>query len=42
VGDNGESVPGGHFLLQPFDVAVFELHNLPTIGADEMVMVAFV
>ena len=41
VGLNGEPVPTGHFFLQAFNVAVFELHNFATAGANQMIMVAF-
>jgi hypothetical protein len=36
-----EAVAGGYFLLQAFDVAVFELHDLSAVGANEVVVVAF-
>lgn len=37
-----KAVPLGDFLLQPFDVLVFEFHDLPATGADEMVVMPFV
>ncbi len=42
VGRDGEAVPGGDFLLKLFDLAVFEFHDLAAVGADQMVVVAFV
>jgi len=42
VGLDGEAVSGGHLLLKAFDVAVFELHDLSAVGADKVVVVAFV
>ena len=37
-----EAVPGRDLLLQPLDVAVLELHDLPAGGADQMIMMALV
>ncbi len=42
VSRNGEAVPGGDFLLKLFDIAVFKFHDLAAVGADQMVVVAFV
>lgn len=39
---NGKTVSRCHLFLKPLNVAVLELHDLPTAGADEMVMVALV
>lgn len=41
VGFDGEAVAGGHLFLKAFDVAVFELHDLSTVRADEVIVVAF-
>ena len=41
MGLNGESVTSSDFFLEAFDVAVFELHNLSAVRADEVVVVAF-
>jgi hypothetical protein len=41
VGLDGEAVSGGHLFLKAFDVAVFELHNFSAVGADEVIVVAF-
>ena len=40
VGLNGKTVPRCHFFLKTFNVAVFELHDLSTTCANEMVMMA--
>lgn len=40
VGLNGKTVPRCHFFLKTFNVAVFELHDLSTACANEMVMMA--
>ncbi len=40
VGGNGKAVLGRDFLLETFDVAVFELHDLATAGTDEVIVVA--
>ncbi len=37
-----KAVAGGDFLLKPLDVTIFELHDLSAVGADEVVVVAFV
>ncbi|SPP63351.1 hypothetical protein NITLEN_10437 [Nitrospira lenta] len=42
VSGDGEAVPGGDFLLKLFDFAVFELHDLAAVGADQMVVVTLV
>jgi len=42
VGLNGKTVPRCHFFLKTLDIAVFEFHDLPAAGADEVIMVAFV
>ena len=42
VGLDCEAVADGHLFLETLDFAVFELDDLPTTGADEVVVVAFV
>ena len=42
VGLDGKSVPGGHLFLEPLNVAVFKLHDLSTVGANKVVVVALV
>jgi hypothetical protein len=42
VGLDDEAVAGGHLFLQTLDLAVFELHDLSAVGANEVVVVAFV
>lgn len=42
VGLNGKAVPAGDFFLKPFNIAVFEFDDLPTAGADQMVVMTFV
>ena len=42
VGLDGKSVPGGHFFLESLNIAVFKLHDLAAVGADEVIVVAFV
>jgi hypothetical protein len=42
MGLDGEAVPGGHFFLQLFDFAIFELHDSSAVGANEVVVVALV
>ncbi len=42
VSGNREAVSSGDFLLELFDLTVFEFHDLPAIGADQMVVVALV
>lgn len=37
---DGKTVPRCHFFLKTLDVAVFELHDLSTACANEMVMMA--
>lgn len=41
MGGNGEAVPGGDFLLELFNLAVFKFHDFAAVGANEMVVVAF-
>ena len=41
VGLDREAVARGDFLLKPFDVAIFKLHDFPADGADEVIVVAF-
>lgn len=41
VSFDGEAVASGDFLLQTFNVAVFKLHDLSAVCADEMVVMAF-
>lgn len=42
VGFNEKSVLGGHLFLEPFNVAVLKLHDLSTVGANKVVVVALV
>lgn len=42
VGSDRKAVSGCDFFLKALNIAVFELHDLSTAGADEMVMVALV
>lgn len=42
VSRNGEAVPGGDFLLEFFDLAVFKLHDLAAVGANQMIVMALV
>lgn len=42
VGLNGKAIPAGDFFLKPFNIAVFEFDDLPTAGADQMVVMTFV
>ena len=42
VGVDRESVPGGHFLLEPLNFFVFKFHDLFAAGTDEVVVVALV
>ena len=42
VSGNGEAVPGGDFLLKLFDLAVFKLHYLAAVGANQMIVMALV
>ena len=37
-----KAVVGGNFFLEALDVAVFKLHDLSAVGANEVVVVAFV
>ena len=39
---DGEPVSVGHFLLQLFDLAIFEFDNLSAPGADQVVVMALV
>ena len=39
---DSEAILGGDFLLQAFNFAVFELHNLATSGANQVVVVPLV
>lgn len=41
VSFDGEAVASGDFLLKTFNVAVFKLHDLSAVCADEMVVMAF-
>jgi hypothetical protein len=41
VGLDDEAVASGDFLLKTFNVAVFKLHDLSAVCADEMVVMAF-
>ena len=41
MGGNGEAVPGGDFFLEFFDLAVFKFHDLAAVGANQMVVMAF-
>ena len=40
VGLNREAVPSRHFLLKPFDVAIFEFHDLAATRTDQMIVMA--
>ena len=40
VGSNRKAVLGCDFLLKPFDITVFKLHDFATACADEMVVMA--
>ena len=42
VGLNHEAVFGGHFLLEAFDFAILELHDLSTARTDQVIMVSLV
>ncbi len=42
VSRDSEAVPGRDFFLETLDVAVFELNDLATSGADQVVVVPFV
>jgi len=42
VGFDDKSVLGGYFLLEALNVAVLKLHDLSAIGANKVVVVAFV
>jgi hypothetical protein len=42
VGLDREAVARGDFLLEPFDIAIFKLHDPAAVGADQVVMVALV
>ena len=42
VGLNDEAVSGGDFLLQFFNLAIFEFDDLAAAGADEVIVVALV
>lgn len=42
VSRNGEAVPGCDFLLELFDLAVFKLHDLAAVGANQMVVMTLV
>lgn len=42
MGFDDKAVPGRYLFLQPFNVAVFEFHDLPAFCADQMIVVAFV
>lgn len=42
VRGNGETVPGGDFLLKLFDLAVFKLHDLAAVSANQMVVMTLV
>jgi hypothetical protein len=42
VSGNGEAVPGGDFLLKLFDLAVFKLHDLAAVGANQMIVMTLV
>lgn len=42
VSRNGEAVSGGDFLLELFDLAVFKLHDLAAVGANQMVVMTLV
>ena len=42
MGLDGKAVAGGHFFLKFLDLAVFKLHDLSAVGADQVVVMAFV
>jgi len=42
VGLDGEAVAGSDLFLEALNIAVFELHNLSAIGANEVVVVSLV
>lgn len=42
VGLDRKAVTGSDLFLKPLNVAVFKLHNLSAVGANEMVVVPFV
>jgi hypothetical protein len=39
---DGKAVAGGDFLLQLFDLAIFEFHDLPAARTDEVIVMALV
>ncbi len=41
VGLDHKAILGRNLFLQPFNLAILELHNSSTAGADEMVVMAF-
>ena len=42
VSGNGKAVPGSDFLLKLFDLAIFKLHDLAAVGANQMIVMALV
>ena len=42
VSGNSEAVSGRDFLLELFDLAVFKLHDLAAVGANQMVVMTLV
>ena len=42
VGLDREAVACGDFFLKPFDVAIFEFHDLAAVGADQVIMMTLV
>ena len=42
VGLDGKAVARGDFLLQLFDLAIFEFHDLAAARADEVIVMALV
>ena len=42
VGLDGETVSCGHFFLKALDIAVFEFHDFPATGANEVIVMALV
>lgn len=42
VSRNSEAVPGCNFFLELFDLAVFKLHDLAAVGANQMVVMTLV
>jgi hypothetical protein len=39
---NREAIAGCDLFLEPFDIAVFKLHDLSAIGADQVIMMSLV